>query len=99
MLINIQGQTIDTEAIWKVDDIKGYSFDIHFFNKKSINISVYLEFWGIISKGRLKDNDLKDLETHYISQIKNAHDKVIKHWNGSKSSIPQIIIESFKIKE
>jgi len=90
MKLALNGQIIDTEHIWKIDEIKcsggsNYYFETHFFNQKTITIALHYSFE---IDGRTDECPSPEIKVkNRLSQFRN---KLIGYWSNNQSEIIQL---------
>ncbi len=100
MLVQINGNIIDTNNIWRVSSINKapdeITFSISMFNKIEHYIIKRTSFTYGLTTGnpvQQEDNYMKGLEyLSLLSKVETVRSKLIEYWNKSKSAVPEIKI-------
>lgn len=91
MKIALNGQIVETENIWKIDEILITSiypsFKIHFFNRKTIEV-ILLETIDI-DYSKNTDDQYDNHKTKLYSQLDLFRNKLIEVWSNNQSTIPR----------
>lgn len=101
MLVQIDGNVIDTCNIWKIEQIykngaESMTFEISLFNKSSLFIGKKTKFeYNSAMGGIIAQEDLYMQTKEYMevyNSVVNARSSLLEYWNKSNSSIPKIKI-------